>query len=254
LPHRIYTEAYGGAASVLLRKPRCYSEVYNDLDGEIVNLFRVLRNPSQARELTRLIRLTPFAREEFELSYIIADDPIEQARRTVFRSFAGFSSAGTTGKWTTGFRNNATHSGSTPAQDWGNYPDALGAIVDRLRGVVIESQPAVDIIRKFDGPDTLHYIDPPYPAETRNDRWGDGAYRYEMTSDEHRTLADTLRNVRGMVVVSGYACPLYDDELYSDWRRVEKETHADGAKKRTEVLWIKPGGSMDTLPLFAGLG
>jgi len=251
-PHRIYAEPFGGAASVLLRKPRSYAEVYNDLDGEIVNLFRVLREPVQARELIRLLKLTPFARYEFELSYITADDPIEQARRTAVRSFMGFAST-VTGKWTTGFRNNSTMSGTTPAHDWRNYPDALLATVERLRGVVIENRPALDVIREHDSTRTLHYIDPPYPHETRNDRWAGNAYRYEMADDDHRELAGVLRGVAGAVVISGYSCDLYDQELYPDWRRVSFDTMADGAQERIEVLWISPSCDRQALPLFQGI-
>src|SRR5690606_37285917 len=88
--HRIYVEPFGGAASVLLRKPRTDSEVYNDLYGEVVNLFRVLRNPTQARELIRIVTLTPYSRQEFEDAYIADGDPIEQARRTLVRAYLGF--------------------------------------------------------------------------------------------------------------------------------------------------------------------
>jgi DNA adenine methylase len=238
--HRVYVEPFGGAASVLLRKPRSYAEVYNDLDGEIVNLFRVLRDPAQARELVRLVRLTPYARIEFELSYITADDPIEQARRTLFRSFAGHGST-LTGKWPTGFRNNVTRSGTIPATDWRNLPEPLEAIVERMAGVVVENRPAADLIRTYDGERTLFYIDPPYPADTRNARWARRAYRHEMTDDDHRELAHLVRPLRGMVVISGYACDLYDQELYAGWERVTHHTHADSALDRTEVLWISPG-------------
>lgn len=251
--HKIYVEPFGGAASVLLRKDRSYAEVYNDLDGEIVNLFRVLRNPAQARELIRLVQLTPFARAEFETSYITADDPIEQARRTLFRSAAGFSTAGAgSRKWKTGFRGNVTRSGSTPAGDWRNFPTVLESVVDRLRGVVIENNPAADVIQKYDCPETLHYIDPPYPFETRNDRWAGNCYRHEMSDEQHRELAGVLKSVQGMVVISGYACPLYDDELYPGWHRVTRETHADGAKKRIEVLWINRSARKieNNYPLF----
>ncbi len=239
--HRIYVEPYGGAASVLLRKPRSYAEVYNDLDGEIVNLFQVLRNPSQARELIRLVHLTPYARSEFEASYITAADPIEQARRTLFRAAAGFGggAATFTQKWKTGFRGNVTRAGTIPAQDWRNFPQVLEDIIERLRGVVIEKpQPASKIIERYDGPETLLYIDPPYPYETRNKRWAGNCYRHEMTDDDHRELAGVLRSAEGMVIISGYACNLYDDELYSGWHRETRKTHADGAQERIEVLWI----------------
>lgn len=113
-------------------------------------------------------------------------------------------------------------------------------IVERLRGVIIENRPALDIIEQYDTPETLHYIDPPYPHETRNERWAGNAYRHEMSDDDHRELASVLREVKGMVVISGYACGLYDIELYHDWERVDKETFADGAKKRIESLWLSP--------------
>src|SRR5690606_5468346 len=100
-----------------------------DLDGEIVGLFRVLRDPAQARELIRLVKLTPYARQEFDLSCISDGAPIEQARRTVFRFAAGFASGGM-GKYRTGFRNNTTRAGTAPATDWRNYPATLAAAVE----------------------------------------------------------------------------------------------------------------------------
>lgn len=238
-PHRVYVEPFGGAASVLLRKPRSYAEVYNDLDGEIVNVFRVLRDPEQAAELDRLLRITPFARAEFELSYEPADDPIEQARRTIFRSAAGFWSAAATGA-KTGFRANANRNGTTPAQDWVHYPDLVAAFCERLQGVVIEHRPAAEVIAKHDSSETLFYVDPPYPFSTRHRRnpYSGKGYRYELTDDDHRALADVLRGVQGMVVLSGYPCDLYDRELYPDWYRVERRALTDGARERTEVLWL----------------
>lgn len=251
-PHRVYVEPYGGAGSVLLKKQRSYAEVYNDLDGELVNVFRVLRDSGMAAELLRQLRLTPFAREEFELSYVRVEDPVERARRTISRSFMGFANT-VTGKWRTGFRNNATRSGSAPAHDWRNYPDALQGVIERLRGVVIENRLALQVIEDFDSEETLFYIDPPYPNRTRGERWAGNAYKYEMSDNDHRELGQMLNNVRGMVVISSYPNELYD-EMFTGWRRVEKQAKADGARDRVEVLWISP--SVDQvieqgrLPLF----
>lgn len=243
--HRTYVEPYGGAASVLLQKPRCYAEVYNDLDGEVVNLFRVLRNPAQARELVRLVHLTPFAKQEFEESYLVAGDPIEQARRTLVRAFMGFGSAMAQG-FGTGFRDNTKRAGTTPAHDWAGMPPSLELIIERLRGVVIDSRPALELIARHDSPQTLFYIDPPYVWSTRNERYAGNAYAYEMTDDDHREMATVLHQAAGMIVLSGYACPLYD-ELFAGWHRSEKATFADGARKRTEVLWLNfaSSGQMD---------
>ena len=242
--HRVYVEPFGGAASVLMRKPHSYAEVYNDIWGVVVNVFRVLRDPVQAIELERLLRLTPYAREEFEScgDAQIEDitDPIERARRTILRSFAGFGSAAANASYSTGFRANSNRSGTTPAHDWAHYPYQIAYFVERLRGVVIESRDANDVMRQHDGPQTLHYVDPPYLHETRNMRRGNANYAHEMTDDDHRRLAETVHNLQGMVIVSGYASPLYDFDLYPDFQRVERATYADGARERTEVLWISP--------------
>lgn len=234
--HKIYVEPFGGAASVLLRKPRSYSEVYNDLDGEVVNLFRVLRNPSQARELVRLVKLTPFAREEFELSYITAGDPIEQARRTLVRSWQGFHGRAIAGS-NTGFRTGIRLTGGTASHNWCDLPQSFIQVMERFRGVVIENQPAVNVIAAYDSDATLFYVDPPYVHDTRGKS---ARYAHEMNDDDHRELAAPLHTVRGMVIISGYACDLYDKELYPGWRRIERTTHADGAHDRVEVLWISP--------------
>lgn len=236
-PHRIYVEPFGGAASVLLRKERAFSEVYNDLDDEVVNLFSVLRESASATSLERLLRLTPYARSEFKAAYEVCADPIERARRLVVRSFMGFGSdAPNIGK-RTGFRSNSNRSGTTPAHDWTNYPDALAAFVDRLAGVVIECRPALEVMRSHDGEGVLHYVDPPYVASTRSRNRGE--YVHEMTDEDHVALLDGLRSLGGGVVLSGYPHPLYDDAL-ADWRRVERAALADGARARTEVLWINP--------------
>lgn len=248
-PHRVYVEPFGGAASVLLRKSRSYAEVYNDLDGEIVNLFRVTRD--QGTELVRALELTPFARDEYYAAFAPTDDPVELARRVVIRSFMGFGSDSILRSRRSGFRSTAERSGTTPAHDWQHFPGCLPAIIERLRGVVIENRPAIQVMREHDGPRTLHYCDPPYLPETRTTLSHQrAAYEQEMTEDDHRQLAAGLRDMRGMVVLSGYPSPLYE-ELYADWERVERPALADGAKPRTEVLWLR---NVDLTPLLTAEG
>lgn len=243
--HRVYVEPFGGGASVLLQKPRSYGEIYNDLDGEIVNLFRVVRD--HGKELEQAIALTPFAREEFDLSFERTERPMEQARRTVIRSYMGFGSTLTRPVATdlekpmrTGFRADSNRSGTTPARDWKNLPCALQTIVERLRGVVIENREATKVMEAHDAKTTLHYVDPPYVHDTRTpDVSGHHrSYRYEMTDEEHIALAAFLSRLEGMVILSGYHSDLYDS-LFNAWRRVEFKTYADGARARTEVLWLR---------------
>jgi len=253
--HRIYVEPFGGAASVLLRKRRSYAEIYNDKWDAVVNVFQVLRDPKKSEQLKQLLELTPFSRSEFNEAFrrrpqLPAD--VECARLTILRSYAGFGSASTNGEYATGFRCNSNRSGTTPAHDWSNYPSHIGAFVRRLRGVVIENRDALAVIAQHDGPDTLFYLDPPYPHSTRNMQRGNAAYAVEMTDEQHIELAEILRDCIGMVVISGYPCDLYDRQLYAKWHRVEREHRADGARVRTEVLWLNDAARAAAIPdLFA---
>jgi len=235
-PHRIYVELFGGGGSILLRKSRSWSEIYNDLDSDIVNLFRMARD--RGGELLEKIRLTPYAREEYELSFQKTDDPLERARRTIVRSYFGFGSTAILygdGKSHPGFRANLKMAGSSSGHQWRTYLNTLSGIIERLQGVVIENKNAFDLIDPHDSPNTLFYADPPYLPSVR-DTGTD--YRFEMTEEDHINLARKLNEVKGGVIVSGYSSELYDD-LYKKWDKREKSTHADGNGARIEVLWIK---------------
>ncbi len=252
--HRIYVEPFGGAASVLLRKDRAYAEVYNDLDDDVVNLFNVLRS-DRAEEMIDAIRLTPFARAEFDAAYVASDDVFERARQLLIRSFAGYGSDGHNGARPTGFRANSSRSGTTPAHDWAHYPDAMRAIVDRLRGVVIERRPAIDVMAAHDSPESLHYVDPPYLWETRSTAKNSSRknYRHEMNDEQHRELLAFLPTLSGAVVLSGYPSLIYDTAL-AGWHRVERAALADGARPRVEVLWLNrvTVQALGHGPLFGG--
>jgi DNA adenine methylase len=214
----------------LLRKLRSTCEVYNGLDSEIVNLFRVVRD--DGARLRRLLDCTPFAREEFVESLSPGGGALERARKTVVRSFLGFGGP-TRPPCPSSFRSRAA-SRVSYAESWSHYPAALDAIIERLRGVVIEHRDALDVMDQHDTPTTLHYVDPPYVASTR-DNGSD--YRHEMTDDDHCRLAARFKKLKGSVVLSGYASPLYD-RLFSGWRRVERPVVASGGR-RTEVLWLR---------------
>lgn len=242
-PHRVYVEPFGGAGSVLLRKPRARGEVYNDLWQRVVDVFRVMQDPAKAEDLRRRLTFTPFARAEFQActpESFNTDDIVERARLTIIRAFLGHGSNSPNEHMTTGFRSNSMRSNTTPATEWTNYPDCIPAFVERLRGVVIENRAAADVMRGFDGPDTLHYVDPPYVHDTRGPGSPNGVrhmYANEMTDADHDELADCLGSLSGMVIVSGYASDLYD-RLFADWHRFEVRALADGAAERTEYLWL----------------
>lgn len=234
--HDIYVEPYGGAASVLLRKNRVKTEVWNDLSDDLVSLFGVLRDDTMSDALVRACALTPFARAEFDISYTPTDDPVERARRFIVRSFMGYGSKACVSLAKNGFRSLRTGE-TSHAVEWCNYPDALRIIVCRMRGVVLEHLPALEVIRRYDRPEALFYLDPPYVYGSRN--LNQGTYHHEMTDADHRELAERLRIIKGMALVSGYSSPLYD-ELYAGWRRVERRHYADKSSPRTECLWLSP--------------
>ena len=238
--HGMYVEPYAGAASVLIRKKRVGGEVLNDMNGAVVNFFTVLRDAEQSEQLRVLLAATPFARDEFNAAYEATDDPIEAARRLAVRSFMGFSSDAATRDVKTGFRSACSESRGTPANDWATYADATRTLTERLAGVLIENREATRVMSQFDDPNTLFYLDPPYPKSTRTSNGKN--YTHEMSDDDHREMAAVARNLTGMVIVSGYTCPLYE-ELFGDWAISTRETNANGQNgpvRRQEVLWINP--------------
>lgn len=241
--HRVFVDLFGGGGSITLVKPRSEVEVYNDLDGQVVTFFRVLRDPDMADRLIRAVTLTPYSRAEFDLTWSpLPDDtdPVEVARRLVFRSAAGHGSVAATGKWRTGFRSNITRAYTRPVDDWLGLPEIIAQAARRFRGVIVESLDALDCIDRYDTPDTLFYADPPYMWDTRHERWAGKSYRHEMTDDDHARLADALRSVKGAVVLSHYDHPLYR-EWYRDWPAVSFATTNGRGNARTEYVWIKPG-------------
>lgn len=255
--HDSYVEPFAGSAAVLLNKPRSSLEIYNDLDGDVVNFFQVLREREE--ELIRAIYWTPFAHAEQRLSLEPTDDPLERARRLYVRSHLTIS--GPTAQWNCGWRRQKVFSRGRnglgrmkPAAASFMETEHLYQVAERLRGVIIEESDALEVIRRYDNARAVFYVDPPYVATTRK-RWTASAYQHEMTDDQHRQLAETLHACRGMVVLSGYDGPLYQ-ELFGDWRRLERQARTNGntAETATESLWLNPAAAhaldREQTPLF----
>ncbi|ACR70299.1 DNA adenine methylase [Edwardsiella ictaluri] len=237
--HKCYVEPFGGAASVLLRKPRSYAEVYNDLDGDVVNLFAVLRIPQLRKRLVEACNLTPYSRTEFISAYRYGKNAVEQARRLVIRATMGFGSAGAT-KGTTGFRLDTKRTSGTAQHIWSRMPDNLAAVGQRFEGVLVENQDAIQCMLDHDAVDTLHFVDPPYVHSTRN--LTNKYYRYEMDDADHQKLLETVMHLKGHVVICGYDSELYND-LLAGWRKETKQSAAAGKKGsvlRTECVWLSP--------------
>lgn len=241
--HRVYVEPFGGAANVLLRKQRSEVEVYNDVDDRVVNLFRVVRDPEQFERLRMLLDLTPYARGEFAdlLQLPPTEDTVEKARRFFAicrqaRGGIGMSKL-TRNAWAASKRTRREM--AEPVSKYLSAIDGLDDVAERLRTVMIESRPALDIIRQYDGDDTFFYLDPPYLPETRHG--GKAAtYAHEMSVEEHVALLDTLLQIKGKAMLSGYGAQLYDEKL-REWRREELKTKAhmsNSGEERIEVIWF----------------
>ena len=247
--HTCYTESFGGAAGVLLQKPRAYAEVYNDLDGEIVNLFRVLRNEDNRNKLIEQLVFTPYSRVDFQEAWESCDDSIEKARRLIIRAQMGFGSAGAS-KGITGFRIDTKRAYGTAQSLWVTYPNHLAIVGQRLSGVLIENRPAIQVLQDHDSSETLHYVDPPYVHDTRYSGAKTGrVYRHEMSDQDHEELLKVLLELEGKVIVSGYPSEIYNDYL-AKWKRVDTSSRISsgrGTDIRTECLWINPNAQEQDL-------
>lgn len=214
-------------------------ETYNDIDGEVTNFFRVLRE--QTGELIKQIGLTPFSREEFFRALSLGGPPnsdLERARRFFVRARqvrTGLAQTASLGRWAN-CKNTSRAGMSGVVSRWLGSVDALPAIAERLLRVQIENRSAVEVIDLYDDKSTLFYCDPPYPHQARGDA---KAYGFEMRDEEHQKLAVVLGRAKAKVAISGYRCELMDS-LYKGWRRVEdsaKMCHSI-KKSRREALWM----------------
>lgn len=243
LPHlptdcKHFCDVFGGSAAILINRAPVPLETYNDIDSDLVNFFRVLRDSPV--ELTRAVTLTPFSREEL----VLACKPskglsyIERARRFYIRARqtrTGLAQTSSEGRWAHCVLTSRAGMAGAVSR-WLGSAEGLPEIAQRLLRVQIENSPAVEVILRYDTEDTLFYVDPPYVHDTRGDT---SAYAFEMDDCEHEELAEVLNSARSHIVLSGYRNKLYD-RLYSRWRRVdapEKTCHSVRSK-RQESLWI----------------
>lgn len=238
--HSVYVEPYGGSLAVLINKPRCHIETVNDLDGEVVNYFRVLRDHGE--ELRNLIRLTPYSREEYEKAYEGTDNEIERARRFCIRCWMGY---GCGNVYKSGFRSGQQTNSPNPAKTWALLPEVMEAATERIKGVQIECLPALELISRYDTEDVFMYIDPPYLHGTRKNY----LYRHEMQDREHEDLLKALVKHPGKILISGYENEMYNDYL-SGWNKAHKDTRAENGLARTEVLWMNYNIGCQQMTLF----
>lgn len=224
--HTCYCEPFAGGASVFFRKSPSLVECVNDLNGEVVNFFKVLRDNMD--QLIHQIEFTPYSREELEVALVRCEEPVERARRFLIRSRQSYTSgeAEKSRGWRFEINRNSC------VDEW-NKVSHLYAAAKRLKGVFVEHDTGLNIIKRFDDFDTCFYIDPPYVTETRTAI----DYPLEMADADHIALSEALHSIKGMALISGYDSALYR-ELYADWRCVTKEARTVNNVKRIEHLWV----------------
>lgn len=247
-PHAAYIEPYGGGAAVLLEKEPSEFEVYNDINGELVNFFRVLRD--RPEDLVRAIELTPYARDEYAGAGEASADEVERAR--IFMVLSWMTLGGSEGRFrsATDWRRLLHHKEggrAPPSVEWQGLASRLWGCSQRLRRVQIENRPAIEVLEKYAASNGVAYVDPPYPAGVRS---GPKKYAGEMDTDEHQELLEVLNGLECAMVVSSYDNPLYARELTAargwtkrDFTVTLQSTKAGKGQKRhdrVETVWIRP--------------
>lgn len=235
----VYVEPYCGAAGVFWHRPPAKLEVLNDLDGDVVNLFRVLQDPALFAEFRHRILWTPYSRAEFAraLAYD-GSDPVMRAWAFYTLKNQAFAACVATcvSNWGRTIQPNASG-----ALSWHSRKAMLVAWHRRLASVQLEQRDALDVIRTWDSPDTAFYIDPPYIQRTRRDPV---TYRHEVGDDHHRSLVDLLLQIQGCAVLSGYRDPIYDPLEQAGWIRYDREVFVRAEPshrvRAVESLWVSP--------------
>ena len=243
--HEHYVEPFAGSLAVLLAKKPSRAETVNDLDGDLMTFWRVLRD--RPDELERACALTPHSRAELAVAKDLAvEDDLERARRVFVRLTQSRSHS----MKQTGWKFVRDASRRMPMTDFLDaFTSRLLPVASRLQGVTLESRDALELIRDYGNePTVCLYVDPPYLGSTRATN-----YRVEMLDDDaHRTFADALNECKASVVLSGYDSPLYA-ELFDGWHRMDlaAPTTLSGDTDRTEVLWSnRPIGEPDLFTEF----
>lgn len=231
--HEVYLEPFFGSGAVLFNKPAARIETVNDIDGNIVNLFKVIRE--KPNELAHAIEFTPYSRSEYYQSFELLEKELSDIERArVFLMRCWMARGGKTSD-RTGWRHNIDPVTINALPDWNGLPNTILEATKRLKNVQIENQDATILIQRYNRDDCLIYADPPYLLSTRTKRH----YAHEMKNNEHEELLKSLNSHKGFVLLSGYDSNLYND-LLPGWRKISKMATTEAATLKQEVLWMNP--------------
>lgn len=256
--HKTYVEVFAGSAALFFAKDTSPIEVVNDLHSGVVNFYRVIRDPEAFGRFEHRVSLTPYSREEFYFcrdTWASCDDPVEKAYRWFIVIRQSYSAVGKS------FGYSVTHGNKGMPGDVSAMLSAiqrLPEIHSRIRGVLVEHLDFRELIAKYDRPTTFFYLDPPYVLSTRTGK----VYDHEMSNDDHEELVDTLLNLQGTAMLSGYANPIYERLEDNGWvrhdfkatcraannsYRVNETKKADRQKAlgRVESVWLPASAAVN---------
>jgi DNA adenine methylase len=252
-PHKCYVEVFGGSGAVLFNKPISEVEVYNDINLDIVNLFRVLRDLEKSAKLYQMLELTLYSRAEFDSAKKALQD--NQIIDDVYRAWCVFVLYNQSIHVRRGYVTSWGYSiiENTRTDAWWNKIQSISAIHNRLSNVQIENLDYKDILTKYDTEQTVFYLDPPYTHASRSEKV---SYENEINVQDHDELVMRLLECRGACILSGYENPIYKPLDQAGWRRVEIQSRTSIGPQsqntsRTEILWYNRGfTSKKQLTLF----
>jgi len=228
--HEVYLEPFFGSGAVFFNKAPARIETLNDLDRNVVNYFKIIRE--RPGELASQLEMTPYSRDEYyrACENCPEDSDVERARKFAVRCWMGF---GCSNLYRNGFRSSQQSKSPHITKEWRNLPERLFESSERILNAQIENLPAVEVIKRYNTSDVFMYVDPPYLHGTRKNY----LYRYEMEDTEHVDLLKLLLRHPGKILLSGYDNDLYNDML-SGWHKVHKKTQAEAGIPRIETLWM----------------
>lgn len=239
--HHTYCEPYAGSMALLFTKEPSPIEIVNDLDSDVVNLFRCIQQDSE--RLARLVMTTPYSREVYDAQFQESEYASRYQRAAGFLIKCwqghGFRTCGGKVGW-----KNDVHGRERAYALWNWYrlPEWIIDVAERLRMVQIEHRPAMEVIQRFDYGDVFMYLDPPYLLGTRARK----QYKHEMTDEDHEEILQVILRSKAKIMISGYESELYETYL-KDWKRMEFRGAAEHGGTRKEIVWTnyRPGGQMD---------